>query len=347
MITSSIRCGAEHVIQVAERAERAQAVLRLGAERDVADDVDGCPRAAAEGVGDRLDVRARADEHRPAAIADLLEQPAGHLRVDLAQARDVDDPERERAVEDEVAGEVVAVGQREQRPEQCRLEEAGRDLGEPGPARPVGVEVQPREREHGQQVGEGARKWSVLTHASCRVKPRRNASLIEVAVSSAAQTPRKSSASRMTTRENVRIPPPRSRKARQRRPGATHVARGQRHRPGTLGAGALGNGLFVVDRHDPGRLPIRSSHPSKRGRDGEVAMKRVRGATRRPRPSWPDQPPMSLALPDFCRVSSNPCLQRDRRLPPQQLPGPSDVGLADLRIVGRQRLIARSQMTTR
>ncbi len=94
------------------------------------------------------------DEHGPPAVADLLEQPPGELGVGLTQRAVVQQPERERPVEDPVAGEVLAVGQREDQPEQRRLEQPGGDLGEARAAGPVGVQIQPREREHGEQIGE-------------------------------------------------------------------------------------------------------------------------------------------------------------------------------------------------
>jgi hypothetical protein len=110
--------------------------------------------AALQRVGDRPDVGARADEDRAAAVADLLQQTSGHLRVHLAQRGVVDDAEGERAVEDPVAGEVLSVDEREDEPDQRRLKEAGRDLHQAGSPGTIGIQVQPGERQHGEQVGE-------------------------------------------------------------------------------------------------------------------------------------------------------------------------------------------------
>ena len=77
--------GREHLGELVEPAERAQAVLGPRRERDVADDLDLRPRPAAERVGDLLDVLARADQQRPPPVAGLLQQPAGDPRVELAQ----------------------------------------------------------------------------------------------------------------------------------------------------------------------------------------------------------------------------------------------------------------------
>ncbi len=145
----------QHGGEVGEVAERAQAVVGARRQRDVADEVHLAPVAAAERMRDLVDVLAAADEQRAARVAGLPQQPAGHLGVDPAEARDVDDPEAERGVEDVVAAELLAaedgVDQRHDRD----LEERGDDPCEAGAARAVGIEVRAREQQDRQQVGEG------------------------------------------------------------------------------------------------------------------------------------------------------------------------------------------------
>ena len=102
--------GGEHLRQVLQLAERAQAVVGPSGERDVADDVDLGARAIGQGVGDCLDVLAGTDQNRPAAVAGLFQKPSRYAQVELTQRRDVEGPEDQRPIEDEVAREVLAVG---------------------------------------------------------------------------------------------------------------------------------------------------------------------------------------------------------------------------------------------
>ena len=97
-------------------------------------------------------------------IAGLLEHPAGHLEVELAQRADVRDRDDQAPVEDVVAAEVLAVGEREHERDHRRLEQRGRDLRRSGPAWPVGIQVDPREHQHGHEIGERDPRLDPVPH---------------------------------------------------------------------------------------------------------------------------------------------------------------------------------------
>ena len=168
--------GVQHLGEPVDLAERAQPVLGARLQREVADEVDAGPRAAGQRVRNRLDVLARADQHGAAPVAGLREDPPGHPQVQRAQRADVDRGEEQRAVEDVVAREVVAAGEREHQRDHRRLEQRGDDPGQPGPACPLGVEVDAGEHQHGDQVGERDRLARVRPgQAARRDRPARSA----------------------------------------------------------------------------------------------------------------------------------------------------------------------------
>ena len=72
-------------------------------------------------MGDGLDVLARAHQQRAPLIPRLSQQPPGGAQVELPEGRDVDGAEEQRPVEDVVAGEVLAVSQREHQRDHRRL----------------------------------------------------------------------------------------------------------------------------------------------------------------------------------------------------------------------------------
>ena len=155
MITSWIRSRAEHLRQLLERPQRAQAVLRSGRQRDVAGHVDPHPRPARERVGDRLDVLARADQQRSALVPGLLEQPARDAEVQLAQRRRCRPrrrtTSRRRCSSSEKCSPLASANTSEMI---VVWNSAVAIRREPGPARPVGVQVAAGEHQHGDQVGE-------------------------------------------------------------------------------------------------------------------------------------------------------------------------------------------------
>ena len=74
--------------------------------------------------------------------------------MELAQAGDVDRAEEQRAVEDVVAREVLAVGERKHERDDRGLEQGSADLGKSRPSGAIRVEVDPGEHQHGDQIGE-------------------------------------------------------------------------------------------------------------------------------------------------------------------------------------------------
>ena len=125
MITSWTRCrpGSRRGRRAAERA---QPVVRPRRQRDVADDSTRRGRVG-ERMRDRFDVLARADQHRAAPVAGGAQQQAGDASwCSQRSADDVDDREEQRAVEDVVAGEVLAAGQREDQRDDRHLEQRRR-----------------------------------------------------------------------------------------------------------------------------------------------------------------------------------------------------------------------------
>ena len=95
-----------------------------------------------------------ADQQRPARVPRLLEQPSRQPQMQLAQPRDVDHGEEQRAEEDVVAREVFAAGQREHQRDHRRIEEGRGDRGEARPPWTVGVEVGAGEHQHRDQERE-------------------------------------------------------------------------------------------------------------------------------------------------------------------------------------------------
>ena len=145
----------DHGAEVVQRTERHEPVRRPRRERDEADDADRGVRAVPQRVGDRVDVRARADEHRAPLVARRAEDHPGEPLVGRAQQRDDRDREDQRAVEDVVRRELLAVHEREGQRDERHLEQPGHDRAH-ARAR-AAVRVQPRagEEQDGQQVREG------------------------------------------------------------------------------------------------------------------------------------------------------------------------------------------------
>ena len=86
MITSWTRWASSTAAEVLDPPERAQAVVRPRRERDEADHLDRRVHLVGQRVRDVLDVLARADEHRAAAVAGGAQQHAGDPLVEPSAA---------------------------------------------------------------------------------------------------------------------------------------------------------------------------------------------------------------------------------------------------------------------
>ena len=166
MITSWTRACSSGPRQVLDASQRAQPVLRVRLERDVADHLDRRVGGGAQRVGHRVDLGARAHQQRPALVAGGAQQQPGHAVIGPAEERHVEDREDQRPVEDVVAGEAlaVAVDQREDERDERDLEQAGDDAAQPRAFGPVRVEVRAREEQGGDEVGERDRALRLAQH---------------------------------------------------------------------------------------------------------------------------------------------------------------------------------------
>ncbi len=156
MITSCTAYSREHARQILDLPERAQAVVGPRLQRDEAHHLDRQADLVRQGVRDALDVVARPDQHRAAAVAGLAQQEPGGAVVEVPEGADVEDPEAQRAVEDVVARVLLAVrrDQRVDERDERRLEEAGDDLRQAGARGPVGIQPLLREQQDHDQEGE-------------------------------------------------------------------------------------------------------------------------------------------------------------------------------------------------
>ena len=144
----------EHLLEVRQRAERAQAVVRQRLGREEADDVDRRVRHVGERVRDIDDVLAAADQHGTSLVAGGSQQQPRNALIDRAKRRDVEDRERERAPEQVIAGEVFAADDGEDQRHERDLEQRADDAREPRPQRALRVQPGAREQQRRQQVGE-------------------------------------------------------------------------------------------------------------------------------------------------------------------------------------------------
>jgi hypothetical protein len=115
--------GEDHRLKLVERTEAAHPVGRQRRGRDEAHDFDRRMGSIGERVGDVVDVLARADEHRAALIAGGAQDGACGALVDIAQRGHVQERERERAVEEVVAGEAFPAHDREYQCHESDLEQ--------------------------------------------------------------------------------------------------------------------------------------------------------------------------------------------------------------------------------
>ena len=144
----------EVLLEVLERAEVLEAVLGARRERDEADRVDLPVLAAGQRVRDRLDLRARPNQDRAAAVTRGAQEHARDAVERPAERRDVEQREQQAPVEDVVRGEGLALDDRVGEDHDRDLEERRDDAREARAAGAVGVEVRAREQQDRDETGE-------------------------------------------------------------------------------------------------------------------------------------------------------------------------------------------------
>ena len=143
----------EVALELLERAEVAQAVHQR--HRRARHEAVGLDLAAvAQRVRDRLDVRAGADQHRPAAVAGGAQDRPGHPLERPAESRHVDQREQQRPVEDVERLEVLALEQRVDQHHHGGLEERRDHARKPGALRPLAVEPGAAEQQQHHQPAQ-------------------------------------------------------------------------------------------------------------------------------------------------------------------------------------------------
>ena len=129
----------EHIPEVLESPQGAQTVLGPRREGEVTHDIKLRSGFSGERLGHSVDVLSGPDQQRPPCVAGPLQQPAGHVGMQVPEASDVDGSEEQRSIEGVVARVVLAVRQREHERDHRGLEQGGDDAGQPWPPRPLGV----------------------------------------------------------------------------------------------------------------------------------------------------------------------------------------------------------------
>ena len=140
----------EMALELLERAEVAQPVEQRD-RRTRHEPIRLDLAAVAERVRDGLDVHAGAHEHRTPSVAGGTQDRTAELLEPPAERRHVDQREEERAVEDVVGLELLALEQREQEHDQCGLEQRGDHARQPGALSALAIEAgAPEQQQHHQ-----------------------------------------------------------------------------------------------------------------------------------------------------------------------------------------------------
>ena len=126
--------------------------------------------AVAEGVRDGVDVRARPDEHGAATVAGCPQDDPAELLEAPAERRDVDEGEGQRAVEDVVGLEVLALEQGVQEHDQRGLEERGDHARETRTLAALAVQARAREQQQHHEAAEREVVERLIPHVGNRVR---------------------------------------------------------------------------------------------------------------------------------------------------------------------------------